>query len=72
MTDILGYQNGSRDINRHVDKEDKTDVAIHDGSQNRNMAVVNESGLYALIFGSMLESEKRFKRCGCVGDDFAY
>ncbi len=61
VAEKLGYQNGSRDINRHVDAEDRTDVAIHDGSQNRNMIVVNESGLYALIFGSKLESAKRFK-----------
>jgi prophage antirepressor-like protein len=62
LTDILGYQNGSRDINRHVDNEDKADVAIHDGRQNRNMVAVNESGLYALIFGSKLEKAKDFKR----------
>lgn len=62
VADNLGYQNGSRDINRHVDEDDRTDVAIHDGSQNRNMTVINESGLYALIFGSKLESAKRFKK----------
>lgn len=28
---------------------------------NRGLAVINESGLYALIFGSKLESAKRFK-----------
>lgn len=27
---ILGYQNGSRDVNRHVNKEDKNTVVIHD------------------------------------------
>jgi len=47
VADILGYQNGSRDINRHVDTEDRADVAIHDGSQNRNMTIINESGLYS-------------------------
>ena len=57
----LGYSNARDAIGRHVDKEDKTDVAIHDGSQNRNMTVVNESGLYSLIFGSKLESAKKFK-----------
>lgn len=62
IADKLGYQNGSRDINRHVDEDDRTDVTIHDGSQNRNMTVINESGLYALIFGSKLESAKRFKK----------
>ena len=61
VADKLGYQNGSRDINRHVDTDDKADVSIYDGSQNRNMTVINESGLYALIFGSKLESAKRFK-----------
>ena len=29
VADILEYQNGSRDINRHVDEEDKG-VGIHD------------------------------------------
>lgn len=61
VADILGYQNGSRDINRHVDEDDRADVAIHDGRQNRNMTVINESGMYALIFGSKLLSAKRFK-----------
>lgn len=28
VTDILGYQNGSRDINRHVDEDDKRVVPI--------------------------------------------
>lgn len=61
IADKLGYQNGSRDINRHVGEEDRTDVAIYDGSQNRTMTVINESGLYSLILGSKLESAKRFK-----------
>ena len=63
VADILGYQNGSRDINRHVDEEDKrSDVAIHDGSQNRNMTIINESGLYSLILSSKLPNAKKFKR----------
>lgn len=61
VADILGYQNGSRDINRHVDAEDRTDVAIHDGSQNRNMTIINESGLYSLILSSKLPKAKEFK-----------
>ena len=28
VADILGYQNGSRDINRHVDEEDRNTVTI--------------------------------------------
>lgn len=57
----LGYSNTRDAIAKHVETEDKSDVAIHDGSQNRTMAAINESGLYALIFGSKLESARRFK-----------
>ena len=57
----LGYSNTRDAIAKHVETEDKSDVAIHDGSQNRTMAAINESGLYALIFGSKLESAKQFK-----------
>lgn len=33
----LGYQNGSRDIQRHVEKEDKAEVPFYDGNQTRNI-----------------------------------
>lgn len=62
VTNILEYQNGSRDIARHVDEEDKSTVAINDGSQNRNMVVINESGLYSLILRSDMPRAKEFKR----------
>ena len=61
IIDNLGYQNGSRDINRHVDKEDRQVVTLHDGTQNRLYTIINESGLYALILGSKLSSAKKFK-----------
>lgn len=57
----LGYQNGSRDINRHVDEEDRRKVMVFDGKQNKETIVINESGLYALVFGSKLPSAKKFK-----------
>ena len=60
--DILGYRNGSRDINRHVDKEDRLTHQINTSGQERNMTIINESGLYSLIFGSKLPSAKKFKR----------
>ena len=58
VVDILGYQNGSRDINTHVYEEDRQ---ISTAGQIREQTIINESGLYALIFGSKLESAKRFK-----------
>ena len=33
VANILGYQNGSRDINRHVDEEDRHKVMIFDGNK---------------------------------------
>ena len=62
VAEALGYSNARDALNRHVDNEDRADVVIHDGSQNRNMNIINESGLYALIFGSKLESARKFKR----------
>ena len=62
ITDNLGYRNGSRDIERHVDAEDRAETMVHDGSQHRSMIIINESGLYSLILGSKLPSAKRFKR----------
>ena len=47
---------------KHVDEDDvaKRDTLTSSGLQKLNH--VNESGLYALIFGSRKESAKRFKR----------
>lgn len=54
---VLGYKNTRDALSKHIDEEDKiSDVAIHDGSQNRNMTIINESGLYSLILSSKLES----------------
>lgn len=62
VTNILGYQNGSRDINRHVDDEDKLTERTVLSGQNREVIVINESGLYSLILSSKLPSAKKFKR----------
>ena len=62
VTDILGYQNGSRDINRHVDEDDREKVMIFDGNQDKESIIINESGLYSLILSSKLPNAKKFKR----------
>lgn len=58
----LGYKDRTNAIKQHVDPEDliKAEVETKGGVQTLNC--VNESGLYALIFGSKLEYAKRFKR----------
>ena len=62
VVNILGYQNGSRDINRHVDEEDRQNYQNGTFESNRGLTIINESGLYSLILSSHLESAKRFKR----------
>lgn len=59
----LGYSNPRDALSKHVDDQDKNSVAFRDGtSGNPNVTVINESGLYSLIFGSKLEGAVRFKR----------
>ena len=62
VTDILGYQNGSRDVNRHVDEEDRQKIMVFDGNQDKETIIINESGLYSLILSSKLPAAKKFKR----------
>lgn len=58
----LGYSDTNKAVAMHVEKEDKK---LNDKSSpsfgQRGATIINESGLYALIFGSKLESAKRFK-----------
>lgn len=61
VADILGYQNGSRDINRHVDEEDRHKIMLFDGNQDKETIIISESGLYSLILSSKLATAKRFK-----------
>ena len=62
VAQALGYQNGSRDINRHVDGEDRRKIMLSDGNQNKETIIINESGLYSLVLSSKLPGAKRFRR----------
>ncbi|HDR7258804.1 phage antirepressor [Bacillus paranthracis] len=62
VAEVLGYNNTSKAIQMHVDEEEKADLPIWDGRQNRNQKVINESGLYSLILSSKLPSAKKFKK----------
>lgn len=59
---ILGYKNTKDALLKHVDDEDKLGSQIATSGQNREMKVINESGLYSLILSSKLPSAKKFKR----------
>ena len=58
----LGYKNTKNALMRHVDEEDKLGARFTTSGQNREMIVINESGLYSLILSSKLDSARRFKR----------
>lgn len=64
----LGYENTKDAIKKHVDEEDKimgaqnATPSITDSlGRTQYPTLINESGLYSLIFGSKLEGAKRFK-----------
>lgn len=57
----LGYKNTADAIGKHIDTDDKLTSQIAIAGQRRDVVVINESGVYALIFGSKLDSAKRFK-----------
>ena len=66
VAELLGYKNGSRDVNRHVDEEDRCifqnyQNGTFENIPNRGVTIINESGLYSLILLSKLPSAKAFK-----------
>ncbi len=57
---VLGHTNPSKAVSDHVHDDDKSNRSL--GLSGKAPLVVNESGLYALIFGSRLEQAKAFKK----------
>lgn len=63
IASVLGFKNTTTAIQDNVYPEDVSKQEITDSlGRKQTVNCVNESGLYALIFGSKLESAKRFKR----------
>lgn len=63
VADALGYSNPRDALAVHVDDEDKNTVVFRDGNRgNPNLTIINESGVYSLIFSSKLERAREFKR----------
>lgn len=62
VAEVLGYERADNAIRNHIDKEDKLMHQISASGQNRNMTIINESGLYCLVLSSKLPSAKKFKR----------
>lgn len=57
----LGYANTRKAIANHVDEEDKGVTKWDTLGGTQEMTIINESGLYSLIFSSKLPSAKKFK-----------
>ena len=73
LVEVLGYSNPLKAIHMHIDSEYKKEMSelvykggAHNGHSFRNVQretiYVNESGLFALILRSQLESTRAFKR----------
>ena len=65
VAQALGYSDTADAIKTHVDEEDKRHIKVGEiptlKTSNYGAILINESGIYALVFGSKLESAKRFK-----------
>lgn len=64
VAEALGYSNTNDAILKHVDDEDKKFLTSQNTTldiPNRGMTVINESGVYALVFSSKLPKAKEFK-----------
>lgn len=62
ICNVLGFTNPWKAIKDHVDPEDVCKVEVQTNGGKQLVNCVNESGLYALIFGSKLPKAKQFKR----------
>ena len=62
VASVLGYERANNAIRSHVEEEDKLMHQISASGQRRQMTIINESGLYALILSSKLPQAKEFKR----------
>ena len=61
VAESLGYTNPRKAIIDHVEPEDKGVTKCDTLGGNQNLTVINESGLYSLVFGSKLPEAKKFK-----------
>ena len=62
VASVLGYERADNAIRSHVEEEDKLMHQISASGQRRQMTIINESGLYALILSNKLPQAKEFKR----------
>ena len=62
VCDVLGYGNSRKALKDHVDEEDKGVTKCDTLGGAQNLIIINESGLYSLVFSSKAPFAKAFKR----------
>ena len=61
VAESLGYTNPTKAMQDHIDKEDLSFNETLKLSRQAGAWLINESGVYALIFGSKLPNARKFK-----------
>lgn len=59
---ILGYKNTNAAIKKYIDNEDKGVAKCDTLGGMQELVIINESGLYSLLFSSKMPNAKKFKR----------
>lgn len=62
VAEILGYERPTDAVRKRVDPDDRGVAKMETPSGAQEMTIINESGLYSLIFSSKLPKAKEFKR----------
>nr|DAR44465.1 MAG TPA: repressor domain protein [Caudoviricetes sp.] len=62
IAEALGYSNPRKALADHVEEEDKGVTKCYTPGGAQEMTIINESGVYSLIFASKLPDAKEFKR----------
>lgn len=61
IAEALGYKNSKIALKDNVDTDDKGVTKVTTSGGKQNVIIINESGMYALVFGSRLPKAKEFK-----------
>lgn len=63
VAEALGYADARKALSKHIDEDDRAFHPVTDNlGREQATTIVNESGVYALVFGSKLPKAKEFKR----------
>lgn len=62
VAEILEYASPANAIKKHIEDEDKGVTELMTPGGKQKMTIINESGLYSLIFSSKMDKAREFKR----------